>query len=447
MPRQRDLRELVPKAAAGNEVMNLFDMLKHWDGRFEPINLDDANLPAIVHERLLKPKDQTARAELDKAFEAASHMPPQAWQILLDTHGERTSKEAFRLTYPFSPAFTHAMVDISSALQRQRTALKLMQQLLVDYRDTLPVGQLMPLGAIFDVLVQGADRPFSDKLRDEFETAKRFYTLRVRPELLKKNGLTEEHVRELAPRHPFRADDLIVKTLLLSALVPNVPALNGLTASRLAALNHGSIVTMVRNQERAQVTRTLQFLATQFGEIRLSGSEDDPRVDLALIGVDTEGIIQNNRHADDDSTRCKLIREMLWAELNLKDESAFDTLDKVTWRGTSRVVEVLLDNVCDSDRMPTIKFQAEPGTIRMIIDYPFDEAGRYPADDVRRVHEVQGQLGEEDTIVWLPHFLSEDRKFGAHPRRRDPPQRPRPARSRQEPRRPVGRARGDSRLG
>jgi hypothetical protein len=410
VPRQRDLRELVSKAAAGNEVTSLFDMLKHWDGRFEKISLDDANLPAIVHERLLKPKNQVARAELDAAFEAASKMPQQAWQVLLDTHGERGSREAFHLTYPFSPAFTHAMVDISSALQRQRTALKLMQQLLVDYRDTLTVGQLMPLGAIFDVLAQGADRPFTDKLREEFETAKRFYSLRVRPALLQKNSITEEQARELGPRHAFRADDLIVKTLLLAALVPNVPALTGLTAARLAALNHGSIVTMIRNQERAQVARTLKYLSTQFGEIRLSGSEDDPRVDLALIGVDTEGIIRDNRHADEDSTRRKLIREMIWAELNLKDEGAFDTRTSVTWRGTSRAVEVLMDNVSDPDRMPTRKFQADPGTIRMILDYPFDDADRYPADDVRRVHDIRGQLGEEDTIIWLPHFLSEDRK-------------------------------------
>ena len=124
-------------------------MLKYWDGRFEQINLDDANLPAIVHERLLKPKEQAAKTELDVAFDAAARMPQQAWEILLDTHGERGTREAFRLTYPFSPAFTHAMVDISGALQRERTALKLMQQLLVNYRDTLTVGQLMPLGAIF----------------------------------------------------------------------------------------------------------------------------------------------------------------------------------------------------------------------------------------------------------------------------------------------------------
>ena len=82
----------------------------------------------------------------------------------------------------------------------------------------------------------------------------------------------------------------------------------------------------------------------------------------------------------------------------------------MTWRGTARTVEVLMDNVSDPDRMPTMRFQADPGTIRMIIDYPFDEGNRFPADDVRRVHELKGQLGDENTIVWLPHFLSEDRK-------------------------------------
>ena len=368
VPRQRDLRDLVSQAAAGNEVTSLFDTLKYWDGRFDRIGLDDRNLPAIVHERLLKPKDAIAEQQLDKAFND-TRIGQQAWDILLDTHGEQGSKEAFQLTYPFSPAFVHAMVDISSALQRERTALKLMQQLLVDYRDTLPVGQLMPLGAIFDVLAQGADRPFTDKLRDEFETAKRFYTLRVRPYLLQKYGLTEEQVATAVPR-PFRADDLIVKTLLLAALVPNVPALNGLTATRLAALNHGSVVSMIPNRERAEVTRTLQRLGAQFGEFRLSGSEDDPRVDLALIGVDTEGIIRDNRHADDDAARRKLVRDMLWQELDLKDEGTFDTRATVVWRGTARVVDVLMGNVCDPDRMPSNRFQADPGTIRMIIDYP-----------------------------------------------------------------------------
>ena len=409
VPRQRDLRDLVRKDAYGSETTSLFDTLKYWDGRFDSIRLDDRNLPAIVHERLLRPKDANARQALDDAFSKSTTVPAQTWEILLDTHGERGSKDDFRLTYPFSPAFTHAMVDISGALQRERTALKLMQQLLVDYRDVLPVGQLMPLGAIFDVLVQGADRPFTDKLRDEFEQAKRFYLLKLRPYLLMRHGLTEDQAAQVGPRHAFRAANLVVKTLLLAALVPNVPALNGLTATRLAALNHGSIISMLPNQERALVSATLRELSAQFGEIRLSGSDDDPRVDLALIGVDTEGIIRDNRHADDDSARRKLVRELLWQELDVKDQGTFDTRVEVVWRGTVRPVDVLMDNVRDRDRMPSVKFQADPGTLRMVIDYPFDEGNHSPADDVLRVHELQEQLGDGDTLIWLPHFLSEER--------------------------------------
>lgn len=415
VPRQRDLRDLVRKDAAGVETTTLFDTLKYWDGRFDLIRLEDRNLPAIVHERLLRPKDPAARQRLDAAF-SGTHLSAQAWEILLDTHGEaggttaEATREAFRLTYPFSPAFTHAMVDISSALQRERTALKLMQQLLVDYRDSLPVGQLMPLGAIFDVLAAGADRPFTDKLRDEFEQVKRFYTQRVRPYLLMKHGLTEDQAAVLGPRHQFRADDLVVKTLLLAALVPNVPALTGLTATRLSALNHGSIVSMIPNQERVQVTRTLRQLSGQFGEIRLSGSEEDPRVDLALIGVDTEGLIRDNLHADDDSTRRKLVKDLIWDELKLKDDGGFETRAEVVWRGTVRAIDVLMDNVRDEERMPSTRFQADPGTIRVIIDHPFDTGNFGPAEDLNRVHDLQATLGDGDTLVWLPHFLSEDRK-------------------------------------
>jgi hypothetical protein len=410
VPRQRDLRDLVRKDAYGAETTTLFDTLKYWDGRFDSIRLADSNLPAIVHERLLKPKNENAKTELNEAFAKSTSVPAQTWEILLDTHGDKGDRDAFRLTYPFSPAFVHAMVDISSALQRERTALKLMQQLLVDYRDTLGVGQLMPLGSIFDVLANGADRPFTDKLRDEFEQAKRFYTNKLRPYLLSKHQITEAQVKDLGPKHVFRADDLIAKTLLLAALVPNVPALSGLTATRLAALNHGSIVTMLPNQERGQVGRMLKQLSAQFGEIRLSGSEDDPRVDLALIGVDTEGVIRDNRHADDDAARRKLIRELFWEELKLRDEGTFETRATVVWRGTARAVDVLMDNVRDDERMPSSRFEADPGTIRLVIDYPFDVGNFGPREDVLRVHKLQAQLGDEDTLIWLPHFLSQDRK-------------------------------------
>ena len=406
VPRQRDLRDLVGRDTPGAVVTSLFDTLKYWDGRFDRIPLDDRNLPAIVQERLLRPKNDAARAALDEAFGQTASVRAEVWETLIDVHGEKADRAAFRATYPFSPAFLHAMVDISGALQRERTALKLMQQLLVDYRDTLPVGQLMPIGAIFDVLASGADRPFTDKLRDEFDQAKRFYFNQVRPFLLERHGLTEQQAGELGPRHAFRADDLVAKTLLLAALVPNVPALRGLTASRLAALNHGSIVAMLPNQERRTVAKTLRDLARKFGEFRVSDDED-PRVDLALIGIDTDGILRQARYVDDSAARRRVIRDLLWEEMDVADSGELVTAIGIVWRGTARRVELVFGNVRDEDSLPWQQFEpGEPGAIRVITDYPFDEGNHSPAEDVNRVKRLPAQLDGVATLVWLPHFLS-----------------------------------------
>jgi hypothetical protein len=408
VPRQRDLRDLVGGDTAGAVANSPFDLLKHWDGRFSSIRLDDKNLPAIVHERLLRPKDADAAFALDAAFEQATSVSAQVWETLLDVHGTPGDRDEFRLTYPFSPVFLHAMVDIAGVLQRERTALELMQQLLVDGRDTLQAGQLMPLGAIFDVLAVGADRPSTDQLREEFEQARRFYTSRVRPYLLTKHGAGGQQAGQ--PSHArFRADDLIVKTLLLAALVPNVPALRGLTASRLAALNHGSIVTMLPDQEHAAVTRTLKELSASFAEIRLSGREDDPRVHLALIGVDTEAILRDARHADDDVARRRVIKDLLWEELGLADQGTPLTATKLIWRGTGRRVEVVLENVRDKERLPQAEFVPdEAGAIRVVMDYPVDP-GFYPSDALDRVWGLRDELSGQATLVWFAHYLSPQR--------------------------------------
>jgi len=407
VPRQRDLSNLDGQDTAGAVAGNLFDLLKYWDARFSSIRLDGGNLPAIVRERLLRPKDDAAAVALDAAFELAANVSAQVWETLLDVHGDPGDRDAFRLTYPFSPVFLHATADIAGALQRERTALTLMQQLLVDCRDTLLAGQLMPLGAIFDVLDAGADQPFTEQLREEFEHAKRFYTGRVRPYLLTKHGAGGQQ-DALQSHARFRAEDLIVKTLLLAALVPGVAALRDLTASRLAALNHGSIVTMLPDTERAAVTRTLKELGTQFAEIRLSGSEDDPRVELALIGVDTEEILRDARYADDDAARQRVIKDLLWEELGLAGQDTFVTDTKLIWRGTGRRVEIVLGNVRDEEQLPQSEFVPdEAGAIRIVMDYPVDP-GFYPSDALNRVCGLRAQLSGQATLVWFAHHLSQE---------------------------------------
>lgn len=412
VPRQRDLKDLVGRDLTGGKAGSLFDALKYWDGRFNVIKLEDRNLPAIVKERMLRPKpgrDAEARAGLDVAFERTTTVRSQIWETLLDAQGGAGDQGSFRDTYPFSPAFLHAMVDLSGALQRERTALKLMQQLLVDYRDVLLVGQLMPLGAIYDVLTDGKDEPFSDKLKDEFGQAQRFYRLKFRPYLLKKHNLAEEQVVALPPRHAFRSDDLIVKTLLLAALVPGVPALRTLTASRLAALNHGAIIASLPGREPNSVADLLRKLATEFGEIRVTDTAD-PSVEVALIGVDTKAIISQVAHVADQAAKRAVLKELLFAELGVPEKGQLVATTSVIWRGTARTVEVLFANIRDRDNVSVGEFSpCDPEAIRFVVDYPFDEGTHSPAEDMRRVRELQAELDRPPTIAWLPHFLSGDR--------------------------------------
>src|SRR4051812_6784942 len=154
--RQRDLRKLIGGAnVAGIQRLNFDDLLGYQEGRFNTITLEDRNLPLIAEKRVLKPRSEAARGELDAAFERTAKVREAVWNTLLTSEGDR---QMFRRVYPFSPALVQTLIAVSSVLQRERTALKVMRQLLVDQRDTLTVGDLVPVGDLFDVVAHGDRR-------------------------------------------------------------------------------------------------------------------------------------------------------------------------------------------------------------------------------------------------------------------------------------------------
>ena len=105
----------------------------------------------------------------------------------------------FRQVYPFSPALVQTLVAVSSLLQRERTALKVMLQLLVDQRDTLKVGDLVPVGDLFDVIAEG-DEAFSEGMRIHFDNAKQLYHRKLLPMLERTHSLTRDEASGAAAR-------------------------------------------------------------------------------------------------------------------------------------------------------------------------------------------------------------------------------------------------------
>jgi len=401
--RQRDLRELVGDHVPGAEKLSFSDSLDWQGGRFDTITLEDRNLPAIAGKRVLKCRSSAARAELDAAFEQTARMKDNVMSILLTQEGDR---QMFRTVYPFSPALVQTLIAVSSVLQRERTALKVMMQLLVDHRDTLQLGEIIPVGDLFDVVAHG-DEAFSPDMALHFDNAKRLYHQKLLPVLEKQHGIRREEVEALEYSDPkrtvFRNDDRLMKTLLLSALVPEVESLRGLNAEKLAALNHGTIKSPIPGKEAAEVLRRCRAWAANVGEIRI-GDESNPTITVQLSGVDTESIIEQARREDNQGNRIRRVRQMLFEQLGISGEGDFEQFHEFWWRNTKRNCKVLFKNIRE---LPNSSLENEESDWKLIIDFPFDEAGHGPRDDLSTIQRfMQAQPRGGRTLCWVPSFFS-----------------------------------------
>jgi hypothetical protein len=419
--RQRDLRELVGQDATGASELGFQDTLNLASGRFDVITLEDRNLPEIASRRLLKPVSEQARAAIGAAFDTTTQVRREVWDTLLGSDtGAGADLASFRKTYPFSPAFVSTLVHVSSALQRSRTALKLMRQLLVDRRDELRLGQLVPLGDLYDVIARGGDQPFTEKLKVEFETAQKLYEAKLRPYLLDRYQLSEEDLErarrgaglagDLAGRvRAFTGDDRLLKTLLLAALAPSVPALHNLTARKLSALNHGSITSPIPGGEVAQVGRKIMDWAGQFGEIKVTEG-DDLGVRLELVGVDVDSVLNSARHFDNVGARKAIVKRLLWSELEINATDEYLDHAQLVWRGSRRSVEMVFGNVRDDNDIRDDAFHPfDPRSWRLLVDYPFDEGTHGPTDDRQRVQKLRDRF-QSRAVCWIPSPLTAERQ-------------------------------------
>jgi hypothetical protein len=402
--RQRDLSELIGDSVPGADRLNFGDALKHWEGRFHKITLEDRNLPAIAERRVLKPRSDAARQELDAAFAQTASIRDAVMTILLTREGDRSM---FRKVYPFSPALVQTLIAVSSVLQRERTALKVMMQLLVDHRDTLKVGDIVPVGDLFNVVAHG-DEAFSQDMAIHFDNAKRLYHQKLLPVLEKQHGRHED--LEALPyddprRAAFRNDDRLVKTLLLSALVPEVEPLRGLTAERLAALNHGTIRTPIPGKEGQEVLRRCRTWAASVGEIRI-GEEVNPTISIQLSGVDTEGIIKQAEREDNQGNRIRRVRQMLFEQIGIQGEGEIEQFYELLWKNTKRSCVVLFKNIRE---LSDSSLENAGPDWKLVIDFPFDEAGHGPKDDLSKIQSfLDSRPNGAKTLCWVPAFFSPD---------------------------------------
>ena len=404
--RQRDLRDLVGQHITGSQRLAFGDVLDHHEGRFAVIKLEDRNLPAIAGKRILSPINEAAKKAMDDEFTRTTQIREEVMNTLLTRNSNR---DDFRKLYPFSPALVETLVAVSSVLQRERTALKVMASLLVDQRETLQLGQIVPVGDLFDQVSQG-DEAFNADMRTHFENAHRLYEQHLKPLLEKEHDLTFEGAEKLPledkKRNALRNDDRLIKTLLLAALVPEVEALKNMTPNRLAALNHGTIKSPIAGQEGATVLNKFKKWAAAAGQIKIRESAGGaPTIALQLSGVDAEQILAQAESVDNPGNRIRKLKDLLFEQMGVAGQDELFFRHKFRWKGTERECDVVFGNLRE---LPDETIRSDGEIWKILIDYPFDTTGHNVRDDTARVEKFQDEHGATRTICWLPSFFGHD---------------------------------------
>ena len=407
--RQRNLQEFLGERAAvsgGAERMAIGETFRWWEDRFDSIELVSADLPKIAHRRLLQPRNEAAAQSIEQAVVAIKR-DASAYDVLLS--GDLPAGEAeFAQMYPFSPALVDALVRLAPMMQRERTGLKVMAQLLSKGRDTLVIDDIIPVGDLYDFVVTEGSNPLTPDLKVLFENARTLYETKLRRTLLQRHNLTEEAAKGLDRDAAFSRDNRLAKTLLLAALIPDAKSLGGLTPQRLAALNHGTVRARVAGNEARIVHQKVREWAESIGEISI-GEGDNPVISLDLSGVDYDSVLERVANEDTEGARRRLLKSMLFEQFGIsEDNSLYGSSSVATvWRGTKRRVDVLFGNIRDTAELPDGVFAAEGDTWRIVIDFPFDK-GHTPKDDLARMDEL-GLSMQTRTVAWMPGFLTNAR--------------------------------------
>jgi len=411
--RQRDLSELISTTLPSFTGSQIYAKLQHHEARFgNPIELRDSDLATIAEQRLLAPKDEAAKGLIDAAFARAISMNATALQTL----GSEASQQDFRKVYPFTPAVVDVLVAASGLLQRDRTALKVMRELLVAHRDTLELESVIPMGDLFDQLAVG-QLAIDELFKIRFGRAKRLWSDRIAPALERKYGVHPDAARAAAAAGEPKARlslgiGRIVKTLLLANVVEAKKVLANLDIKRAIHLNHGSIRAAVPGGEAAQALAVLQELSAEIPEIKIteSNAAGNPHVAIVPTEHDITSIVTGASEFESQAAKVQALRRMFFGAVGLDEAATEGQLRpvhecKLEWRRTPRTYSLLYANI---SALSNSELLNDDDSWKLIVDYPLPDATQQGVvGDRERIAAFRNEGRTARTIVWTPRDFGE----------------------------------------
>ncbi len=397
--RQRRFSEFFPDMADDEQLQ---DHLDFQSGRFKgTTTLEDVELRHIVKDRVLRQRQPAAIAAAVEQLLTEKSALRRA--IQQDADGSY-----LRDVYPYHPALIEALIDISSLLQRDRTALRLLTELLMQSAN-LPLGQVLPVGAAFQhVFPRGG---FLGHHRvDQLRAIQDLYYQRFQPAIAAiAQESAESGTDSQGATDRDQGLDQMVKTVLMAEVSKRLKGASGLTLERLVRLNDADVSGFSDRGRIATAFANLLDLSRRVPALQISGEGGSAIISVITEGADFGDILERARgHAENLSARFRAFYSVFKPILGLDAtatagrDGAADWPLTVTWRGTQRQGSLKIANVRE---LPYDDFKVRQGDFRILIDYPWDEPGHSVEEDRQRVQQVKKAEGSQHSLCWLPRHL------------------------------------------
>lgn len=392
--RQRNLQEFFPDLVDESKI---HEHLDHHAKRFEVTKLQDVELRHIVRGRVLRAKNADA---VKAAVAALSEKHSKVLPALLAGGDLDYLKDV----YPFHPALIEMLVDVTSLMQRERSALRLLYELLVVHYPKLPLGEFLPVGSAFSAIFPESGVEASKKVELMQDIHHQYYS-RLAPAIAK---MAEEGGAEFNDERR-RALDQLVKTVLLAEVSPRLKQ-GGLTIERLVQLNAVDVEgETFRGQVRVAETDLLA-LSQRVPDLQVAGNGKTALVRYVLGRVSLGEILGRARSkVDNPAQRFKVFWGAIRNALGVANTKGFEDGGKnegdwdLSWRRTKRRGQLKLGNVRE---MSYDDFAPPDGAFKILVDYPWDEPGHTVDEDRLRATNVRKKQGLLYTVCWLPRHMS-----------------------------------------
>jgi hypothetical protein len=393
--RQRNLREFFPDLVDESKI---HEHLDHHAKRFEVTTLQDIELRHIVRGRVLRPRHPEAIAE------AVASLAVQHEKVLpaLLAGGDLAY---LKDVYPFHPALIEMLVDVTALMQRERSALRLLYELLVLHNPRLQLGDFIPVGSAFTAVFPESGVEASKRVELMQEVHQEYY-MRLKPSM---RQLAEASGGELGPER-LRALDLMVRTVLLAEVSPRLKQTGGLTIERLVQLNAAEVEgETFRGQVMVSETDLLA-LSQHVPDLQVAGTGKTAILKYVLGRVSiSEYVARARSKMDSMHQRFRVFWVALRKALAIEGQRGFEDAGaqagefEVTWRKTRRRGALRLCNVRE---LTHEDFRETAGTFRVLVDYPWDDPGHTVDEDRQRAQNARKKSGNMYTACWLPRHMT-----------------------------------------